>query len=262
MRATVVASVVAVASSFLAAVVQHEVQTGSDPAATIALNLQQYATAAANASSQGASIVVFPEFGIGMNTDACSSPQDSTAFCEPITFTNGTVLCDASSMTPIAAAASCIAKQENIWVSINSCESTAAGNFNTQLIFDSNGAFVTSYRKTHPWFTKCFLAPSTPELVSFTAPFFSQPIGIFTCFDILFSTPGPELVKQGVKHFVYSAAIPLVGSAAQTLWSSMYGATLIGSNLQDGQSGIFANGTRLTPAPASGQATILVAEVW
>ncbi len=92
-------------------------------------------------------------------------------------------------------------------------------------------------------------------------PFSPYPLGVFTCFDILFSTPAPELVANGVHHFLYSAAIPLVGAAAESTWSWLHASTLIGSNLQDGQSGVFVNGTRITATPASGANVVLLAEI-
>lgn len=70
-----------------------------------------------------------------------------------------------------------------------------------------------------------------------------------TCYDILFPEPGPELVKAGVRHVVYSAAIPVVGSAGMALWTKEYSAVLLGSDLQLGESGVFINGTRATPLP-------------
>lgn len=263
LAATAVA-VARVAAGFTAAVVQHEVATGADPVATVAANLERYAVAAANASAQGAQLVVFPEFGLGIDTSACTTPQTPNPYCEPINYTNGTVVCGsaAGGSAAIAAAASCMARNHSVWVSINSCEAAADGNYNTQLIFDADGAFVTSYRKSHPWYTSCFVTPATPDLVTFSVPFLDAPIGVFTCFDILFPSPGPALAKAGVRHFVYSSAIPLVAAGAEELWSATYHATLIGSNLQDGMTGVYANGTRLTPTPPSGVPTVLLAEIF
>ena len=59
---------------------------------------------------------------------------------------------------------------------------------------------------------------------------------------------GVALAKAGVRHFVYSAQIPIVGSAAQAGWSGLYNATLIASDQGDGQSGVYLQGKRITKA--------------
>ena len=79
-----------------------------------------------------------------------------------------------------------------------------------------------------------------------------------TCYDILFPEPGPELVAEGVRHIIYSAAIPVVGSAGMSLWTAKYSAVLIGSDLQEGESGVFINGTRASPVPPRTQGTTFV----
>jgi hypothetical protein len=127
------------AASFLAAVVQHEpVVTGASPAAIVAANFQRYGEAAKQAANQNASIAVFPEFGLGMDCLACTSPQQQNDFCESADFAAG------------------------MWVSINTCEAASDGNYNTNLVFDDQGAFVAKYRKSHPWFVK--VKPFAPQL--------------------------------------------------------------------------------------------------
>jgi len=77
----------------------------------------------------------------------------------------------------------------------------------------------------------------------------------------MFSTPGPALADEGVKHFLTSAAIPLVGATADKVWSWRYGSALIASDLETGQSGVWSKGTRLSAdAPKSG-AAIVTADV-
>ena len=162
------AAVAVPCSAFLAATVQHHVVTGSDAAATLSANLGLFAGHANEAASRGAKVVVFPEFALGMPTDSCSSVTQASPFCEPVSYKEGDVLCGSGSdgAAPIATNVSCMAAASKIWVSINTCESTADGNYNTQLVFDDTGAFVTLYRKTHPFFTSCFLKPATPMLVT------------------------------------------------------------------------------------------------
>ncbi len=98
-------------------------------------------------------------------------------------------------------------------------------------------------------------------LVTVHPPFAEMPLGIFVCFDILFPTPSTTLVAQGVRHFLYSSAIPLVGALAMEAWTLLHQSTILGSCLQDGQSGVFVNGTRVTASPASGVDAIIMSRI-
>lgn len=253
------------AAGYTAAVVQHTPIIGKYPEETITANLALYTTVAAAARAAGAQIINFPEFGLGMNTENCSSPQlqKSSTFCEPVTVPLGTLLCGnatAAAATPIQQNASCIAQAYGLWLGINTCERGAAGAYNTELVFAPNGTLVGVYRKMHPWFTKCFLPGQNLVTVDATADL-GVTLGLMTCYDILFDSPGPALAKMGIKHFVYSAAIPVVGSAGMSVWSSKYSAVLLGSDLQAGESGVFANGTRLSAVPPKKTGTSFVTAV-
>lgn len=251
------------AAAYTAGVVQHQVVYGRTDAETLSLNLGKYKNATAHAAAQGADIVVLPEFGLGMPVARCSDISQQSVFCEPIPFNTGEVPCSGSSSSPlIQQTASCLAASSRVYLSINTCEAVeGVGNYNSQIIYDSAGAMIAKYRKAHPWYTSCFLKPESVDLVTFKTPFSSKPFGVFICYDILFREPGRKLVDLGVTQFVYSAAIPLVGAAAQRLWSFMQSSTLLGSNLQDGQSGVFVNGSRVTESPASGHDQVVIATV-
>lgn len=254
--------------------------------------------------SQSADIIVFPEFGLfgddGL-VDHCKTPStEEDGWCGPMDVAAGDVPCTTASVTNAALAqASCNSRNASLAASVNMCERGADGNnWNTQVVFDSNGAVLAKvspilqqlhvqvllslnvfsvsvslclcvsllflqYRKTHPWDTKCFAAPATPDLVmfNFTVAASEDPItfGVFTCKDILYSTPGPELAeKYGIKNFLYSSAIPLVASDALELWSSKYHATVLASNLQLHQSGVFQRGHRLTEKPGDGNVLVMI----
>lgn len=252
------------AAAYTAGVVQHQVVYGKTDAETLSLNLGKYKNATAHAAAQGADIVVLPEFGLGMPVAECFDTSRQSVFCEPIPFNTGDIPCSGSSTSSpsIQKTASCLAVNSHVYLSINTCEAVeGVGNYNTQIVYDSTGAMIAKYRKVHPWYTSCFLKPESADLVTFKTSFSSKPFGVFICYDILFREPGRKLVDLGVTQFVYSAAIPLVGAAAQRLWSFMQSSTLLGSNLQDGQSGVFVNGSRVSVSPASGQDQVVVATV-
>lgn len=109
--------------------------------------------------------------------------------------------------------------------------------YNTNFVISKAGV-VAKYRKSHVWFTKLYSQPATPDLVTFDA--FGTTFGMFMCYDILFSSPGPALRKLGITRFFYNAAIPIVGHLAFEFWSRDHNATLIAAG-GGSQVGVFLN---------------------
>lgn len=268
------AEAAAAGSTFVAAAIQHEAATypaGSTPAEIQQANLQGYSTEAVQSAHLGAHIAVFPEFGLlpGDILGKCETPSDMAAYCEPIPALGDPrgVPCNHASEyadSPVLVAASCMAKNASIIVSVNTCGHDAGSSsyYNTQIVMSESGELLAVYRKSHVWFKKCFNEPSTPDLVTFNASFGVE-FGMFTCYDILFSTPGPALAKQGIRHFITSDAIPLVGSAADKLWSWRYGSSLVASDNRAGEGGIFLKGSQVskklpTKGPGIAVATVPV----
>lgn len=255
--------------TFLAAVVQHEqVASGtSSPAEVMEANMAQYSVSALQAVDEGAQVIVFPEFGLFPSdfNKKCSQPSDMAPWCEqvPSPGDSAGIPCDnvhSFASSPTTVATSCMGKNVSSIVSVNMCEyvpangSDGAKYFNTQLVVGESGRVLAKYRKSHVFFTKCFDQPATPDLVTFNASFGVE-FGLFTCYDILFSSPGPALVKQGVRHFLTSAAIPIVGSVADRVWSWKEGSALVASQLPAGQGGVWLKGSRESKSlPDSGNA--------
>ena len=83
------------------------------------------------------------------------------------------------------------------------------------------------------------------------------------------TTHRPPLLSTGLavrrlfQVFPPCVACPLVqiGALAEETWSLVHSSTLIASNLDGGQSGVFVNGTRITPVPDSGASVVIVAEI-
>ena len=122
-------------------------------------------------------------------------------------------------------------------------------------------AQVANYHKSHPWKTDCFVEPPASAVQHVTLrTLFGVEFGVFTCKDILYPDPAVTLVKAGVKHFLYSAAIPLVGSAAVRTFSWVHNVSMVYSNLQEGQGGRFTDGSKLTGS-FGGDDDVLVAAV-
>ncbi|XP_055982337.1 pantetheine hydrolase VNN2-like [Sorex fumeus] len=108
--------------------------------------------------------------------------------------------------TPVQKRLSCLAKDNSIYVVANigdkkpckSSESTCPPNgyyqYNTNVVYDTEGKLVARYHKYHLYSEPQFDVPKMPELVTFNTTF--GKFGIFTCFDILFHDPAVTLVKD------------------------------------------------------------------
>eukprot|EP01062_Namystynia_karyoxenos_P015799 TRINITY_DN1575_c1_g1_i1.p1 TRINITY_DN1575_c1_g1~~TRINITY_DN1575_c1_g1_i1.p1 ORF type:complete len:289 (+),score=100.46 TRINITY_DN1575_c1_g1_i1:79-867(+) len=241
------------ASALKVGTVQIETTSKSTPQATVAANVAQYTSLLADAAGQGARVVVFPEFGlIGDASIECKSDKDAghlAPYCANVPLT-GSSPCGGS--TP-AAALACAARNSSVALSANLCEIDAAGAlWNTQVVFDSSGKLLASYRKTHP-FSKCFNAPAPGEQQNVTVMIEGVRFGVFTCKDILFSTPGVTLRDMGVDKFLYCAAIPIVGADTIRTWSLVHNATMVYSDKYGGMGGVYVRGKRVSDkAPAKG----------
>ncbi|CAG2163668.1 unnamed protein product [Oppiella nova] len=74
--------------------------------------------------------------------------------------------------------------------------------FNTAVAFGPDGALVAKYHKMHLYHEYHYNTPPTPEFIHFDTPF--GRMGLFICFDILFRSPGTDLIsKYGVQTMLY-----------------------------------------------------------
>lgn len=255
----IAAAVGAVTGSRVGAV-QHVPSNGTTPSETLSLNVQQYIALAVQAGAGGDGVLpldllVFPEFGLFGPFDY--GQQDECAeklapFCFPVPLPGQQIPCDNSttnSSSPLVQLA-CGPRSLgylSLTISINLCErnSTAnvTGHYNTQVVLKGR-TIIAVYRKFHVWDTKCFDRPEL-ELVTFRLREGSPRIGIFTCFDILFTDPKQKLIAEGVQYFSYSSAIPYA-EVPVDLFSWLNRVTVINANLQLGFSAIYVNGTEIT----------------
>lgn len=75
------------------------------------------------------------------------------------------------------------------------CPPDGRFQYNTDVVFDSQGKLVARYHKQNLFMGEGqFNAPTEPEVVTFDTPF--GKFGIFTCFDILFHEPAVTLVTE------------------------------------------------------------------
>jgi len=242
---------------YKAAVFSHELQKADTPAEIIKYNLLAYGKYLTQMVEQKVQIVVYPEFGLGTNF---TTRANHLPFCTIIpNVQQGIIYCQEKySNFTILHTASCWAKSNGLYIDINTCEQQICNKSSTpdcpddgfflwilNIVFGPNGEFVVKYRKSHPWFKHIFNTPSQPNLVTFTTSF-NVTFGIFTCYDIMFKSPAVDLVKAGIKNFLFSVQMDILpGKELHEEWSRIHAVNLLASNLGTHYSGIYSKGKNL-----------------
>ncbi|XP_007425997.1 pantetheinase-like [Python bivittatus] len=171
-------------------------------------NMDVLEDAIQKAAKQGAHIIVTPEDGIyGFfftretmypYLEDIPDPQVNWIPCtDPKRF----------GPAPVQERLSCLARDNSIYVVANigdkkpcndtdpKCPSDGRYQYNTNVVFDSDGKLVARYHKFNLFMEEHqFDSPKEPELVTFDTAF--GKFGLFTCFDILFHDPAVALVTQ------------------------------------------------------------------
>ncbi|XP_056154882.1 biotinidase [Lampris incognitus] len=258
--------------SYVAAVYEHRVILNPEPHVQLprsaALehvwkNMAIYEEQAARAAQEGAQILVFPEDGLqGFNHSRLSisgfletvpdPQQESWNPCtEPGTHNN----------TEILQRLSCMARRYSLYLVANmadlqpcplstdpssSCPSDGRWQFNTDVVFRSDGLLVARYHKHNLYFEKAFDQPPAPELVTFDTPFAGR-FGVITCFDLLFHKPTITLVEKGVRQLVYPTAwmnqLPLLAAVQfQRAFSLGANVSILAANIRSDLLGMTGSG--------------------
>uniref|UniRef100_A0A3P8VLV4 Biotinidase n=1 Tax=Cynoglossus semilaevis TaxID=244447 RepID=A0A3P8VLV4_CYNSE len=256
-------AVLSAGSSYVAAVYEHRVFLNPEPRVPLSRcdalkhvqkNLDIYEEQAARAAKQGAQILVFPEDGIqGFNFSRLSisgyletipdPQQEKWNPCkEPGRYTN----------TEILQRLSCMAHGYNLYLVANmgdlqpcpvepssssSCSPDGHWQFNTNVVFSSDGQLVARYHKRNLYFEEAFDTPPQTEIITFDTPFAGR-FGLLTCFDILFHDPTVVLVERGVRQFIFPTAwmnqLPLLDTIQfQRAFSLGANVTLLASNIRN-----------------------------
>lgn len=255
-------------SSYRAGAFQHS-PAGSyldTPREIIDANLAIYRNASSEAGKDGVQILVFPEGGLGWVIAELNNTRDSMMpFCEELPSASASeVFCDSlNGSHPQLKNLSCMAREADLVLVVNlctfqscnesdpSCPTDGRYQWNTDLVFSSNGSLIAKYYKSHLWGgAAVFDQPKVPDPVSFVTPFGVE-FGVFTCYDIDFLEPTETLISQGITNFVFPSAwfnTPPVLTAVQIqqAWSRFYSSNFVAANsgyyIGSG-GGIFSAGT-------------------
>ncbi|XP_027794288.2 pantetheinase isoform X1 [Marmota flaviventris] len=246
--------------TFIAAVYEHAVRLPDDPLTLVSpeealafmnRNIDVLEGAITLAANQGAHIIVTPEDGIyGYNFSRESiypyledipDPQVNWIPCNnPNRF----------GYNPVQERLSCLAKNNSIYVVANigdkkscnasepQCPPDGRYQYNTNVVFDSQGKLVARYHKQNLFMGEDqFNAPKEPEMVTFNTTF--GKFGIFTCFDILFHDPAVALVKDlHVDTILFPTAwmnvLPHLSAVEfHSAWAMGMGVNFLASNLHN-----------------------------
>ncbi|XP_055985643.1 biotinidase isoform X2 [Sorex fumeus] len=257
--------------SYVAAVYEHHSILSPDPLALVSRtqalevmnrNLDVYEEQVMLAAQQAAQIIVFPEDGIhGFNftrtsiypfLDFMPDPQlvQWSPCLEPHRFND----------TEVLQRLSCMAIKGDMFLVANlgtkqpchssdpGCPSDGRYQFNTNVVFSSNGSLVARYRKHNLYFEAAFDSPAQADHTVFDTPFAGR-FGIFTCFDILFLEPAVRLLVQdaAVRHVVYPTAwmnqLPLLAAIQiQSAFAVAFGINLLAANIHHPTLGMTGSG--------------------
>jgi hypothetical protein len=194
-------------------------------------------------------------------------------FCVEIGDIDVTNPCDDSSESPSANStvyqlwkASCTAKEANIILAMNLCETKPCSSatdpacpsdgryqWNTQVVFDESGTLVLKYHKSHLFGGSAVFDEAMPESASFLSSFGVR-FGTFICFDMEYPHPALDLIQAGVTDFLFSSwwvnAVPSANAVMQQqAWSRLHAVNLIASNTGESSAnsggGIYASGQAL-----------------
>ncbi|XP_052873330.1 vanin-like protein 1 [Anopheles cruzii] len=162
------------------------------------LHLDEYSKLIRSPKARPSDIIVFPELTLNSLSDPVFVPEPSQRV----------VPCDDHGS--ILVTLSCLAREVQKYLVINLSEQfyiqqlAETVRYNTDVVFDRNGTVIARYRKYNLFREAGTSIPAAPELVTFETDFGVR-FGVFTCFDILFSQPTLQLIKQGLRDFVFPA---------------------------------------------------------
>ncbi|XP_017055095.1 vanin-like protein 3 [Drosophila ficusphila] len=245
-------------------------------------NLEGYLKLIASANGT-TDIIVFPEATLNGVLTLTAVPQfTELSLCEEQPG-------DDTEIAPFLRRLACAAREYNTYLVVNvkeraveECpsESTCSNGgqvvYNTNVVFDRQGAVISRYRKWNLYLEHSTNRTEFPELATFATDF-GVTFGHFICFDMLFYEPAQDLVERlGIRHVIvtkmFNSELPfLTASQFQQGWAwanrvnvlasggSLPQAGISGSGIYSGQGGALAR--LMISDAAEGERRLLLARV-
>ena len=170
--------------------------------------------------TQGADIIVFPEYGV---TDFIAGRSAGGLFGEEIPDPKSDAIqeelcpCGTSSTLPdkkVFQKLSCIARKNSNMADKqpgnrgedDNCPTDGCYQFNTEVVFNKSGCLVARYHKENLFRIEkeAFDVPSKPERIYFDTEF--GRFGLMICYDSVFETPVELVTKFDVTDIIFSTA--------------------------------------------------------
>ncbi|KAK6644954.1 hypothetical protein RUM43_001230 [Polyplax serrata] len=231
--------------TYIGAVVEYNPYQNANKNVMLEENLKNYEFFIEEAARKKANIVVFPEGGL--KTDVLSvvpNPAEETV-----------ATCNKPDLSIIMSRISCAAQNNKIYVVINlpemrsieEADGVKKYKYNTNVVFDRNGAVVARYAKYNLFDEFNTNKPKEPELSFFTTDF-GVTFGTFICFDILFQEPTLVLVNRyKITDFLFTSQwfseLPfLTALQAQRGWAEANDVNLLASGYNDPRRGSTGSG--------------------
>ncbi|GLV36316.1 uncharacterized protein CBL_08810 [Carabus blaptoides fortunei] len=174
----------------------------NSPQKIMEINLANYIDYIKEAKQQNADIIVFPECGL-TSIRIPNKPAEAIKYTSLVPNPKDKVVpCNPKGTATILERISCEAKENNIYIVVNLPERYGNPNkkdefllYNTNVVFDRNGAVIARYRKYNLFGEPAFNKTASPELITFDTDF-GVTFGTFICFDILFAEPAMKLLRE------------------------------------------------------------------
>lgn len=194
------------------------------------LNAEKYLDLAAQASSRGAQIIVFPEYGLF--GPVLRSRSDAESYAEVLPDVGecieGPTFSEALHILKRAAELS------RAILVVHLAEQQGPHVLSTQLALSPAGCVMGKYHKFHLYGEPYFDQTEQPEVSTFDTAFGVR-FGMFICFDIMFGAPEQTAVERGVTDFVFSSwwvNFPplLLATQMQSAWAATSQVNLLAAN--------------------------------
>ena len=216
---------------------------------TLMNNVESFEKFIKQAHERGVQVIVFPEDGITGATFITRATRYPYLENIPVVSEGDVInpcLNDSFGDRPVLKKLSCMAREYTMILVANmgevqecsgsNCPPDGHYQFNTDVVFDSDGRLLVKYHKSHlyPGEELSLDYPPSIEVVTFKASF-GVTFGIFTCYDIVFCDPPFKLLQKGIKNILYPTywanQYPMfISSHVQQGWSWTTGVNLLGAN--------------------------------